>query len=390
MLYRPTASAQGPALLSESEPLTFESVNYGENDVLAVVGPLRGATVWFRGPPEWAGEMENVTVRLYARAAGTRVKIAEAKLRDAMTTTALGEIHVLVLSCQGIEAEAYEVTVQRSDDGVTSLAGGVLAILGTTQPSPLAVVGDGGIVAGQTVRVASPVSVIQDTASALKATVVQTTPGQLVATVSQSAASSLHTTSTQGAAAAQSGRWPVFLTSGASEYGTSSNPLLVRSSDERAAYAVHVDTTTGTATSKLLCHLWHPSSNARRFEIRRVVLSYCLGTAAAAVRLTLQGNRITASSGGTTVTPEKLDPADAASGATVRKDPTTSTPSSVGLFAVAAPIAAAGVFVWDALARGKPIVLPASQDSGLEIRSALSGTVTAASQIVLSIEWTEV
>jgi hypothetical protein len=368
MLEVPAHAAQRSLGVLESDSIELTSNDKDEIDVLTAVGPLPGVALWFQGPSGWRGSSEEVTVRLYARIAGLRVLLAKARLADVESTQDGDDIHALLLSCQGIHAEAFEVTVQRASGGAQLLSSGVFVLSAPSQGSPLSLAIAGGLDASQGVHVTAPVIVVQSTASLLQATVAQ------------------------GVASSQGNRWPVFLSDGSAERGTSSSPLSVHPTDERAAYAASVDVNSGTAAAtKLLFHLWHPSTSSKRFEIRRVLVSV-YGGVTGSPRLTLRGNRITSSAGQTTVTPERFDPDDAASTAVVRKDPSSSssTNSTVDLFAFAIPGTQNEVFVWEAAARGRPIVLLANKDGGFEIRSTLGGTLGTAAQILISVEWLEV
>lgn len=316
MLHRPIESTPRALTTLESDQITLTSEMTDETDVLTVIGPLPGVSVWFQGPTAWAGAAK-VIVRLYARVGGVRVELTSAHLANVLKRSEGDGLHALVLSCQGIGAEAYEVTVQRSGGGETTLHSGRFILFASKTVAPLAVLGEGGIAAGQSVRLAE---------------------------------------------------------------------------DKRAAYAACAEVDSGTSTgTRILMHLWHPWSATTRYEVRRVVISYFGGASNA--RLTLRGTRIDASTAtGSALTPEKFDLSDPYSTASVRKNPTSSssTSSSGDVFLVSVSTAETGIFVWEASDRGRPFVLPANQDGGLEIRSELHATVAAATPISIALEWIEI
>jgi hypothetical protein len=163
---------------------------------------------------------------------------------------------------------------------------------------------------------------------------------------------------------------------------------------------VAVPVTASTTTSIL--YLWHPSGVALRYELTHVEITVEAPTTASAAgqSTTVRLNRITAENGtpgGTTATLQQYDPADAASGATVRIG-ATGAPTRGGadvdcwqLQTFATNIH--HTFVWDAQQQnqGKGLVMRASQAEGWEVRVVTNATaIGSALNVSVHFTWKEI
>ncbi|MBK8252194.1 MAG: hypothetical protein IPK82_05945 [Polyangiaceae bacterium] len=424
MRFRPTPTlSQGQA---ESDSLSLITNDTTEVLVTSIAGAFAACDVWFRGPDNWVGTSPTVTVRLYARHAGARVLIATTALRDALHTEEGGNTGVLVFAARGLQCEGFEVTVQRSGAGI-NLSGGQFFITGHHSGTDPVVVGSSGLSGLRTVSVSNAVSVVQNqpssllatvsqptasalqatvsqsnaasllttvsqpTASALQATVSQSNAASLLSTVSQSNAASLHSTSTQGAAAAASGRWPVYLSDGSAALGSTANPFYtarIRDNSPTFAVASGAVATTAVVSNKSIARLWHPSSSTKRAEIRRIVLSYAGGAGVGPVMFHCL--RITSQGAGTPITPVALDFADTSPALSLLSGSTTAPVAGTDWFAITVSGNDSGVYEWTPARSGKPLVLRASQNEGIEVYSDVRVALTTQMHATVSFEWVEI
>lgn len=328
---------------AESDPLSLGPTQ--EVQAVSVAGRFSSAQVYFVGPDAWI--QPAIVVRLYGRSGGGRLLLSEVPLSSAIRTRENGTTTALAIVVQGIHVEGFEVVVAQGEGDAVSE--GRVYLIASTRAE------------GADIRPGLPAA--------------------------------LQPLFAQGSAAAQSGRWPVFLSDGSAEVGSATNALHVRKSDRRAAYftsAIVGSGTSVTSTPKSVLYVWNGRSG-KRAEIRRVTVAYRQGGGSS--YLTVRGTRITAQAspaGGTTISPLPLDPSDGASALT--SVAAASTPSQVAadLILFAVPVSSTGTFVWTWTDLGKPIVLPADMDQGFEIRTELSAAASAEMKLYVTIEWLEV
>lgn len=170
------------------------------------------------------------------------------------------------------------------------------------------------------------------------------------------------------------------------------------SSFENVSYKCNTGPITGaTATgTKSLAYLWHPSSiTGLSYELIRVNVNFLAGSGGSQ-RIELR--RITAENGtpgGSTGTILPKNPADAASGATVRIAPTGAPTRQSGVYQGAGvPVASNGNFFvppFSAVAanQAKEFTMRASNAEGFEIVQEVVTTITTAPVFNIDFEWVE-
>jgi hypothetical protein len=330
--------------IAESDSLSLNE--HSERLAAAVAGSFSVAQVYFSGPDAWIAP--TIFVRLYGRRGGGRLLLSEVPLATTAYTSEDGKSTALAISVSGVHVDGFEVVVAQDDDA------GVLV----TDGRILLVVAPGGTAAD--IRPAAP-PVLQPKVA-------------------------------QGAAAGLSGRWPVFLSDGATEVGSVTNALHVRKSDRRAAF--YLSTEVGTAidavTDQLALYLWNDATG-KRAEIRRITIAYLAGVGGT---LTVKGAHVTGlpGAGVTAIDPLPLDPGDGATSEMVGgsgKVPVNDAVDSPLLF-FSVPFSATGTFVWTWTDLGKPIVLPAGAQHGFAIRFDVNARATVEMKLHVSIEWLEV
>lgn len=316
------------SLTAESELLSLGL----HEEVLAVsaAGKFSSAQVYFVGPDLWV--RSTIFVRLYGRIGGGRLLLSQVALDKATYTQEGGVTTALVVGPRGVPVEGLEVVLSQDDDEGEAVSSGRIVLVASS--------GDDGA---------------------------------------------------QGAAAPQAGRWPVFLSDGTAEVGSVDNAIHVRKSDRRAAYYTSAVVGTGTAstTNKSMLYVWNNSS-AKRAEIRRITIAHLGGTGG---NLTVKGSHITAQAGtvgGATVTPLPFDPDDSASAMSSVAAANAPTRVAIAPILFAVPFSATGTFTWAWSDLGKPIVLPAGQGRGFEIRVDVSATASVEMKLHVSMEWLEI
>lgn len=419
MRIEPTRGQEPMGVTMESEAITLTQAMTSDQVVVSAAGAFSACDVWFYGPDSWMGATDNVVVRVFGRQGGARVLMGETSLRDAQRSDdGHGQSSAWVLSVRGAPVEGFEVTCRRTA-GTSDLDAGYFMLCASSRADRATLSASGGIAAARAVTLsgaavvtqssasalqatvsqpsasALQATVSQPSASALQATVSQSNASSLQATVSQATASALQSTAAQGAPAAHANRWPVILSDGANAQGTTTNPLFTQHAHEQRATfaAVAGPVATGTAAAvKSIAYLWHPSTSTKRVEIRRILVAYAAGgtTGHALIR----GIKITAeagSPGGSTVTPTALDGADSTS-LQVRTAPTNAPTrlTSSDAFAFVIGGASSGSYEWVAGKHGKPIVLRASTNEGIEIAVDIRAALGTQWQVTASFEWTEV
>lgn len=175
---------------------------------------------------------------------------------------------------------------------------------------------------------------------------------------------------------------------------------------------VYVTTTNGIATASTISrtrlsmiYLWHTAANTKRIEILRIALSDGAGTSTSITTAHCDWaiNFITAENatpGGTLQTAEQLDPGDPASSLTgangaIRVQAAAPTRNAADLYFMAiGNITLTGSdqhTLFDMTISGKPIVLRAGVNEGLEINSVSPATTNnVAHQGALTIWWREI
>lgn len=121
-----------------------------------------------------------------------------------------------------------------------------------------------------------------------------------------------------------------------------------------------------------------PGSGMRRIKI----YDFILGSEAAAADnpfLYTIGRTSAASSGGATVTPSPLDPADAASAAIAREAPTTNGTAGVNIMAV--PLNQRATFRWVA-GPGSELIIPATAAAGIDFNTPTSSAVAISGSVL--------
>jgi len=385
---------------AESELIILPAGATADAVVVAVAGEFSACDVWFTGPDAWLGVAENVTVSIYGRRAGGRMLLAQTLLRNAQhSEDGNGTTAAWVFSIRGAPFEGFEVMCSRSG-GATALSSGQFTLRAAAQADTTAVAGSGGLSAPRPVSVTGQVTVTQTQASSLQATVSQSSASALQATVSQSTASSLQTTATQGSPGTHANRWPVILSDGSAQVGTTSTPLIsnhVRGS--ATTFAASTGSITGTvfgsgitAGVKSVAYLWHPSTNARRVEIRRITVSFGGGTGSGQVLLrALRITGVNSSPGGSSVTPTALEGSDSttltlqagATGAPTRA-------SGADYFSILVCGTQSDTYEWVLAPYGKPIVLRTSTAEGIEVVSDVRAAPTAEIKVTVGFEWVEI
>ena len=156
--------------------------------------------------------------------------------------------------------------------------------------------------------------------------------------------------------------------------------------------AAGVNTSTGTANDHLLQVMAGASLNVR---VRRIRLAQAgLVTSAANVSVSLY--RLTsAGTGGTAITPSRLDTADAASGATAMTLPTVKGAESTLIFtrrafftqtSPAGGLAPNAGWEWVQLPGSKPLIIPAGAANGIALKLIAA---YAGATVDIEIEFTE-
>lgn len=401
MRYQPVPSSHDAAT-AESDLLSLPTTDTAETVVAAVAGEFGACDVWFSGPDSWLAASHAVVVRLYARQGSARVMIGQVNLLDVLHTEDPDRVSsAWVFSARGVEAQGFEVSCQRGSGGA-DLAGGQFFLRAKASAAEPAVLGTGGLPGLKSVTVSNVVQ-IQPTGAV---TVTQSQASALSATVVQGSAAALQTTAAQGVAGAAAGRWPVYLSDGSAALGTTGNPLYVGRIRDGAATFAAASGLVGTGTTvalKSLAYLFPPGTGAslnKRMEIRRIVLSYFPGTESTtgpaavvfrAVRIT--GLSVNPAPGGTLLTPYGLDRSDITSfnlvtGATGAPARLPGSPADI--FAIVARATSSGVFEWRAGDSGKPIVLRASTNEGIEVLADVKAALTTQMQATVGFEWVEI
>ena len=212
----------------------------------------------------------------------------------------------------------------------------------------------------------------------------------------------------QGSPAAQSDRWPVYLSTGTAERGLVNTPLFTRLSDgtaalgsvanpiittaatSRATYSVASDRAlalgAAAGTTTILGALWMGASPTKRIEVQRIEISFWGASTSGAARVRLQ-RIISQPSSGTSLTAQNHDTSDAAASATFKVLSTALAMTTDILMFVVKPDAK-DVWVWTAAEAGKPMVLLNNQ--GLEIRAVTDTAMASAMTFGINMQWIEI
>ncbi len=427
---------QGQSLaIAESEPIALAGGFGDEVVVVAVAEDVSACDVWFSGPQNWLGQTENVVVRVFGRRTGGRVLLGETALRDTQHNEDGSTTSAWVFSLRGAPHEGFEVTCQRGESAV-ALQNGRFTLRAAAIADAPTLVAKGGFSAPTSVVVKDPIevrqsqasallttvsqsnasalqatvsqttasalqaTVSQSTASALQTTVSQSTASALQATVSQTAASALQTTATQGTPAAHTNRWPVILSDGTNQVGTTTNPLVAgHTRDSATTFAAATGSLSGAVVGsgtsvavKSVAYLWHPSTNTKRVELRKVIVSY--GGGAGTGHLLLRALRITGVSGtpgGTAITPVALEGTDSTSLTVLAGATGAPTRATTGdYFTLFCAATSADTYEWTLPSRGKPIVLRASVSEGIEVVADVRVALTTEVKVTVGFDWMEI
>lgn len=316
-----------------TQTVESDSLSLGPGEeVLAVsaVGPFSSAQVYLVGPTAWRST--TIFVRLYGRMGGGRLLLAQEPLQGPRHLIENDVFTALAISVGSVAVEGFEVVLVQTNPGASEVTDGRVLLIASARS-------DGA----------------------------------------------------QGPAAPQAGRWPVFLSDGTEEVGSTERALHVQKSDRRAAYysSAAVGTGMSSVTNKSILYVWNDNTS-RRVEIRRVTIAYLAGVGG---NLTVRGAHITGEAspaGGTSITPLPLDPSDGGSLMTSVAGANAPTRVAADLILFAVPFTATGTFTWSWTDLGKPIVLPAGDWSGFEIRVDVSANAAAEMKLHVSIEWVEV
>lgn len=313
----------------ESAPLAIGL--HEEVLAVAIAGSFSSAQVYFIGSDLWV--MPTIFVRLYGRVGGGRLLLSEVALTSTTYTQEGGVTTALTMAVRGVPVEGFEVVLAQNSDGGGEMSGGRLVLVASSGA-------DGA----------------------------------------------------QGAAAAQSGRWPVFLSDGKAEVGSATNALHTRKSDRRAAYYASgvVGTGTSSTSDKSILYVWNAATE-KRCEIRRITIAYLAGDGASI--LTVKGAHVHEQAspiGGSGMTPLPLDPSDGEGILNGVAGANSPVRVALDLFSFAVPFATTGTFVWTWTDLGKPIVLPAAMHRGFEIRADVSASATTEMTLHVSMEWVEI
>jgi hypothetical protein len=148
-------------------------------------------------------------------------------------------------------------------------------------------------------------------------------------------------------------------------------------------YAAYTAVATGVSSATAASHMMQiMAGSSLKVRIRRIRINQL---AAAGAVNTIDFNLIrlsTAGTGGTAVTPSKLDTADAASGATAMTLPTVKGTETTGVWdegmwvGTAAIPPANGRLEWVQHTYSKPIVIPAGTTNGLAIKNSALASAT--------------
>lgn len=149
-----------------------------------------------------------------------------------------------------------------------------------------------------------------------------------------------------------------------------------------AKYANQVLKTT-TSTTIGIGSLEAPASSPRRISLSELIVGSDAGTLGTSnFRFELQ--RSTTAATGTAVTPEPLDPADAACSALLKSSLTVQGTNTAGKIPLTIPLSQQATFRWVANP-GFEIIIPATASNGLHLNTPVAGnTPSAAATLVFS------
>jgi len=142
--------------------------------------------------------------------------------------------------------------------------------------------------------------------------------------------------------------------------------------------------------SASLAYLFHPSAEETKVEITRILVSYA---GVVTGRFRVQGAYISAEAvtpGGTLVTPRAKDGDDGASGLIFRYGAADPTREATDVLTYTAMGVASDKFLYAAgVDSAKPFILRPGVGEGLELRVVVDTILAAATQIAVTMEWTE-
>jgi hypothetical protein len=147
----------------------------------------------------------------------------------------------------------------------------------------------------------------------------------------------------------------------------------------------------GTTTSVI--YLFHPSTESKSYQVKRILISATGGTGTATY--SIRADFITAQAGtpgGTLVTPQPLNRSDIASNAIVRIN--ANAPTRLGNDPWSICLVPGNNFVFDLASNiydGKAITLRGGISEGIEVRIVIGGlALLTASRVSAALEWVEV
>lgn len=351
----PTLFESGPFDLQRTEPAKV---------VVSAVGAFSCCDIWFSQPD---GSGHRFQFNVYGRIGDLRVLLVSVKARDLTLSTDGSREGALAASVRGRPCTAFEIECATEED-----------------------------LAGVNVFVQAWHADVAMDVTGVDRTVV----------------------ARQGSPAAQSDRWPVYLSTGSAERGLVNTPLFTRLSDGTAALgsvtnplatrpardgaktygAASTVVLTGTAAipnpaTTSIAYLWKPSTSAARVEILKIFVSF-VGWATQG-SITIRGCHITGvnpSPGGSAITPRPFDRADA-SAATTCQAAATNAPSrdlTGDVFRVLVAGNERGRFVYTPEEYGEAIVLQPSTNEGFEVRTVVDGALDTAMRIAVTFHWIEI